>query len=64
MRKIPFELRGMIFKDWLGIKDGKSPVLLIALRGDKELYEQALEVYYKINYFTLTTDPAHPKPRV
>ncbi|KAG4441076.1 hypothetical protein IFR05_003430 [Cadophora sp. M221] len=56
IRKIPLEMRRMIFKDCLKIKGGKSPALLIALRGDKELYEQALEVYYKISYFTITPD--------
>ncbi|KAH9216566.1 hypothetical protein DL95DRAFT_460154 [Leptodontidium sp. 2 PMI_412] len=56
LRKILLELRRMIFKDCLKIQDGKSPALLIALRSDKELYEQALEVYYKIIYFTVTPE--------
>ncbi|KAK0129541.1 hypothetical protein ONS96_000106 [Cadophora gregata f. sp. sojae] len=56
LRKFPFELRGMIFKDCLKIEGGKSPQLIVALRGDKELYEQALEVYYKVNYLTLPND--------
>ncbi|PVH74573.1 hypothetical protein DL98DRAFT_537358 [Cadophora sp. DSE1049] len=35
------------------IVSGKSPALLVALRGDKELYEQALAVYYQVNYLEL-----------
>ena len=53
LRKIPFELRGMILKYCLKFVKGKSPALLVALRGDKELYEQALEVYHETNYLTL-----------
>jgi len=43
----------MILKYCLKIVKGKSPALLVALRGDKELYEQALEVYHETNYLTL-----------
>ena len=53
LRRFPTELRDMIFKDCLQIEEGKSPALLIALRGDKELYEEALEVYYKTNYCSM-----------
>ena len=45
----------MIFKYCLKIVDGRSPRLLVAVRGDRELYEQALEVYYRVNYITLDT---------
>jgi hypothetical protein len=29
--------------------DGKTPALLISLRGDKKLYYQALKVFYQAN---------------
>ncbi|KAL2074847.1 hypothetical protein VTL71DRAFT_8626 [Oculimacula yallundae] len=58
LRKLPYELREMVFKDCLEIKNGKSPALMVALRGDKELYEHALKVYYRINYYTIDTQRA------
>ena len=45
-RKLPPEIREKCFLpvlEW----HGKSPALLVALRGDKELYEEALEIFYK-----------------
>ena len=50
---LPCELRDMIFKDCIELVDGKTPTLMIALRCNKELYPHALELYYKINFFTL-----------
>ncbi|KAF4628090.1 hypothetical protein G7Y89_g10065 [Cudoniella acicularis] len=52
LRKLPFELREMIFievLDW----DGRTPPLLAALRPDPELYSQALAIFRKNNYFRL-----------
>jgi hypothetical protein len=39
----------MIFALSLVQTDGKTPVLLIALRPDEELYAQALKVFYQVN---------------
>ncbi|PVH82212.1 hypothetical protein DL98DRAFT_620167 [Cadophora sp. DSE1049] len=53
LSKIPFELRDKIFEHCVDIVDGKTPNLMIALRCNKELYPQALDLHFKINYFTL-----------
>src|SRR5579862_8779822 len=53
-RAFPPEIRNMIFElsnvlSW----SGKTPALLVALRGDQELYHEVLELFYKSNTFTL-----------
>ncbi|KAL2074849.1 hypothetical protein VTL71DRAFT_8628 [Oculimacula yallundae] len=53
--RLPFEVRDMIFAYCVDIVDCRSPPLLIALRGDTELYLQCLEHYYELNYYTLNT---------
>ncbi|PVH74571.1 hypothetical protein DL98DRAFT_604227 [Cadophora sp. DSE1049] len=53
--KLPYELRAMIFSYCVEISDCQRPPLLVALRCDKELYPQCLELYYKLNYFTLSS---------
>tara|TARA_R110002060_G_scaffold18937_1_gene25902 strand:- start:179 stop:460 length:282 start_codon:yes stop_codon:yes gene_type:complete len=53
LRTIPYELRDKIFGDCIELVGGKTPPLVIALRSNKEMYPQALELYYKINFFTL-----------
>ncbi|KAJ5038241.1 uncharacterized protein L3040_007108 [Drepanopeziza brunnea f. sp. 'multigermtubi'] len=56
LRKFPIELRQMMFGYCLQIEeDNKSPALLMALRADKELYPEAIEMFYKLNYFTLNS---------
>src|SRR3954447_20780508 len=58
LRFLSPELRLMIFHLTLKMrrKNGKqiTPSLLIALRGDPQLYEETLEVFYKINAFEIT----------
>lgn len=54
LRAFPPEIREVIFNfsqvlSWTG----KTPALLVALRGDRELYYEALELFYKSNTFTL-----------
>jgi uncharacterized protein YjbI with pentapeptide repeats len=51
-RKFPPEVREMIFRRCLYF-GGKTPSLLIALRGDPELYREALVLFYKLNIFRL-----------
>ncbi|KAE9371263.1 hypothetical protein N431DRAFT_467453 [Stipitochalara longipes BDJ] len=46
---LPIELRDMVFAFSLVRTDGKTPALLLALRGDKEMYLQALKVFYHVN---------------
>ncbi|TAQ88009.1 hypothetical protein B7494_g3684 [Chlorociboria aeruginascens] len=48
LRKFPVEVRSIIFEKALKW-DGKGPGLLVALRGDKKLYYEALKVFYDIN---------------
>ncbi|KAE9378849.1 hypothetical protein N431DRAFT_325846 [Stipitochalara longipes BDJ] len=47
------EIRAMIFKLCLSFEKNKTPALLIALRGDIFLYQQAIRLFYKLNCFTL-----------
>jgi hypothetical protein len=53
LRRFPPEIRHMIFCDCVHFKDGKTPAILVALRGDPELYYEALQLFYERNYFTL-----------
>ena len=39
----------MVFALSLYQADGKTPALLLALRGDKALYLQALKMFYQVN---------------
>jgi hypothetical protein len=48
LRTFPTEVREMIFKPCLE-GEGNSPALLVALRGDKELYAEAICLFYKAN---------------
>jgi len=54
-RAFPSEVRILIFKNaplnWVR----GSPALLVALRGDNELYHEALEIYYKTSTFILSS---------
>ncbi len=52
-RKFPPEIGQLIFQDCVDFKDRKTPVLLAALRGDKELYQEAIQLFYDSNYFEL-----------
>ncbi len=54
LRTFPPEIREMIFNysnvlNWTG----KTPALLVALRGDREIYNEALEICHKNNTFKL-----------
>jgi hypothetical protein len=53
LRKLPPEVREMIFRYCVGFTDGKTPPLIVALRGDKKLYREAMRLFYKLNFFTL-----------
>ena len=58
LRRVPPEIRRMIFKYCLkrnvNAKRHTTPSLLAALRAAPGLYDEALEVYYKINIVVLT----------
>jgi hypothetical protein len=57
LRAFPPEIREMIFTfSNVLIWTGKTPALLMALRGDRELYDEALDYFYKKNIFKL-----HPR---
>jgi hypothetical protein len=43
----------LIFYGCVHFKNGKTPAILVALRSDPELYYEALQLFYKRNYFTL-----------
>jgi hypothetical protein len=60
LHSLPLEIRDMVFKECL-VMDKKqpratraTPALLIALRGDWALYQEALKWFYALNRFTLT----------
>jgi len=52
LHKLPPELRAEIFKPMLINWNGKTPALIKALRFDKKLYNEALDIVYKQNTFT------------
>lgn len=54
LRAFPPEIREMIFhfSNCL-IWTGKTPAILVALRGDPDLYHEALELFYRRNVFRL-----------
>jgi hypothetical protein len=55
LRRFPAEIRHMIFRATLeGSWKGKAPEFIISLRGDKELYKEALNIFYETNTFALT----------
>jgi hypothetical protein len=51
LHTLPPELREAIFKPLLVDWDGKTPNLVKALRPDKQLYNEALAIFYKFNVF-------------
>jgi hypothetical protein len=53
LRKVPPEVREMIFRYCVDFTDGETPPLIVALRGDKKLYREAMRLFYKFNFFTL-----------
>jgi len=55
LKKLPPEVREMIFRHCVDFTEGKTPPLIVALRGDKKLYREAMRLFYKLNYFTLNT---------
>ncbi|KAE9378850.1 hypothetical protein N431DRAFT_396722 [Stipitochalara longipes BDJ] len=50
-RKFPPEIRSMIFAGCIDFNHRKTPVVLVALRSDKEIYEEAIQIFYKLNWF-------------
>ena len=58
LRKLPPEIREMIFRYCVDFTDRKTPPLIVALRGDQELYHEAMKLFYKLNYFTLDKSTA------
>lgn len=53
LREFPPEIRDMIVRYCMEFVHGKTPPLLIALRGDPDLYQQALKFLYRLNPFVL-----------
>jgi hypothetical protein len=56
LRKLPLEIRDMIYELIVGTDswNGKTPSLILALRGDQELYKEALRDFYDNNTFAFT----------
>src|ERR1700709_2617764 len=55
LRDLPIEIRILIFRLCVATPDNnQTPALIKALRGDPQLYHEALEVYYAINTFTMS----------
>jgi hypothetical protein len=55
LRRFPPEIRAMIFEystPWDSNK-AKTPEILVALRGDCELYEEAIKTFYKQNWLRI-----------
>ncbi len=50
-RKFPPEIRAMIFNGCIHFGGFKTPAIIIALRGDKEMYEEDIQIFYKLNLF-------------
>ena len=54
LRRFPPEIRSLIFAHTAEY-NGKTPNIIKALRGDEELYCEALELMYKVSTFWITT---------
>lgn len=52
LRDLPSEVRVMIFKEMIEWK-GTTPPLIIALRGDSLLHNEAMEVLYWNHFYNL-----------
>lgn len=54
LKAFPREIRDMIY-DFSNVLswNGETPALIVALRGDQELYREVLELFYRSNTFTL-----------
>ena len=63
IRKFPPEIRAMIFAGCINNVGYKTPTILKALRGDKEMYEEAIQIFYKLNWLRvkLSTLPGFEK---
>jgi hypothetical protein len=59
LRRFTPEIRAMILAGCIEFKDRKTPALIIALRGDKDLYQEAIRVFYKLNRFKLKFETLH-----
>lgn len=59
-RRFPVEIRVLIFLKAIDWK-GTTPPLVIALRGDPQLYREALEQLYKNNWFTYSWKNFDPR---
>jgi uncharacterized radical SAM superfamily Fe-S cluster-containing enzyme len=52
--KFPYDVKAMIYKCvFQDSPDGKTPVLLIALRSHQENYRDALRIYYQVTMVNL-----------
>ncbi|KAN0115289.1 hypothetical protein V8E51_004833 [Hyaloscypha variabilis] len=51
LRKFPPEIRAMIFNGCIHFGGFKTPAIIITLRGDKQMYEEAIQIFYKLNWF-------------
>jgi len=61
---LPPELREFIFRYSLRRECGQTPYLLVALRPDQNLYNEAVAVFNSINIFSLTRDKGWSAGRV
>jgi hypothetical protein len=59
LRRCPPEIRDIIYAHALEEPENiftnqrPTPVLLVTLRCEEDLYKEALEIYYKVNFFCL-----------
>jgi hypothetical protein len=63
IRSLPAEIRMQVFSECLvraRFPPISSPALLAALRPDTELYEEAIEVFHKINVFEIKPHNRQP----
>jgi hypothetical protein len=58
LRALPVEIRVLIFRYCLDLvwQDESMPALIAALRGDRQLYHEALEVFYANNILAVSPD--------
>ncbi|KAL2074850.1 hypothetical protein VTL71DRAFT_8629 [Oculimacula yallundae] len=54
LRKFPPELRILIFERCIDFEDRITPSILSALRGDPELYSEAIDCFYRLNVIRIT----------
>jgi hypothetical protein len=57
LRRFPPEIRTLILQRCMDYADRRTPAIILALRGDPELYQEAIRLFYKLNWLRIDHYP-------